>query len=356
MYNKLCGVYIIRNFYDNKIYVGKSVDIEKRLKDHKNKLKKNTHINSYLQNSWNKYGENTFDFEIVDLCKKEELNEREIYYIKEFKSTDENFGYNMTEGGEGGDTLSKHPKFEEIQKKIRRNNHTNLGRKSIFKDGVYKYVFKENLEYYLKEGWVIEGSNKGKLRTQEQKINLSKAFKGRVFSEERKEKLRKRMLGKNNHNYGKSMSIETRKKISESKKGKISFSKGKSLEELYGKEKADKMKKFLSESFKGKKTYLVPWSKGLTKETDERLRRISESCKTRQLSEVTHEKLRKAKSGKNNPRAKHYVFYSPCGVRHDIVGNLTNFCKEQNLGYTTIYKVLNNKIENNYKNWKIYEL
>lgn len=97
------GIYLLRNLSDGKVYIGKSIDLEKRLKEHKLSLIRGNHHNNYLQNAWNKYGENNFEVEILfNSDDREELNEKEIYFIKLYKSNDLNCGYNLTSGGEGG--------------------------------------------------------------------------------------------------------------------------------------------------------------------------------------------------------------------------------------------------------------
>lgn len=50
-------VYCIENIVNNKKYIGQSIDFDFRKKTHLKKLKTNTHGNSHLQSSWNKYGE-----------------------------------------------------------------------------------------------------------------------------------------------------------------------------------------------------------------------------------------------------------------------------------------------------------
>jgi group I intron endonuclease len=59
------GIYTITNLLDGRYYVGSSLDLTKRLTSHKTKLKNNKHINKYLQNAWNKYGEANFKFEVI---------------------------------------------------------------------------------------------------------------------------------------------------------------------------------------------------------------------------------------------------------------------------------------------------
>ena len=50
------GVYQIKNLINGKLYIGSSIDVDKRLKSHFSALDKGCHNNAYLQNAWNKYG------------------------------------------------------------------------------------------------------------------------------------------------------------------------------------------------------------------------------------------------------------------------------------------------------------
>jgi len=47
------------------LYLGCSKDYKRRFREHRRKLNKRTHANSRLQNSWNKYGEKAFTFEVI---------------------------------------------------------------------------------------------------------------------------------------------------------------------------------------------------------------------------------------------------------------------------------------------------
>ena len=62
------GVYKITNTVTGKCYIGSSARIERRWIGHKYHLRNNTHHAKHMQNSWNKYGEKTFIFEIVYKC------------------------------------------------------------------------------------------------------------------------------------------------------------------------------------------------------------------------------------------------------------------------------------------------
>ena len=100
-------IYFIINKITGERYVGQTTNFVRRKNEHLSQLKNKTHINKKLQNAWNKYGENNFIVEKIqyDNISKEELNNEEIKYIKQYNSY--NNGYNLTIGGDGGDTRSK---------------------------------------------------------------------------------------------------------------------------------------------------------------------------------------------------------------------------------------------------------
>lgn len=112
---KINGIYGIKNKINSKVYVGKTqTSFGDRWDCHKVKLRNNKHDNTYLQRSWNKYGEDNFEFYIIEIIrdsKNNELyNEREKYWIKYFK--DLKLSYNMSDGGDGtpGCKVSEHAK------------------------------------------------------------------------------------------------------------------------------------------------------------------------------------------------------------------------------------------------------
>lgn len=87
-------VYKIENTKDCKIYIGSTNNFERRKKGHINKLNRNEHRNPRLQRAWNKYGSENFKFKIIEEV-KENLLEREQYYIDILKPYDKKIGYNI---------------------------------------------------------------------------------------------------------------------------------------------------------------------------------------------------------------------------------------------------------------------
>ena len=93
----MTGIYKITCLTNNKSYIGQSVSIKRRWATHKRELAAGVHYNEYLQRAYNMYGKDNFVYEVLELCPKEKLNEREQFYIKIF-DTFEN-GYNCDKGG-----------------------------------------------------------------------------------------------------------------------------------------------------------------------------------------------------------------------------------------------------------------
>lgn len=115
------GVYAIRNKITERVYVGSSMNIEKRKKDHFRRLSSGTHHCRHMQNSFKKYGVEKFDFEILDVCLSlGECRDRENHWIKELRACDRRYGYNIRPDAH----MVSHS--EETKKIISRNQ---LGRK-----------------------------------------------------------------------------------------------------------------------------------------------------------------------------------------------------------------------------------
>jgi group I intron endonuclease len=78
------GIYKIINITNNKFYVGSAVDLKRRKSRHFSELRNNKHNNAKLQNAWNKYGESSFIFVVVEeLEKTADLLTVENVWLKE---------------------------------------------------------------------------------------------------------------------------------------------------------------------------------------------------------------------------------------------------------------------------------
>ena len=91
------GIYKITNQETDECYIGQAVDIAKRWKDHaKCGLGIDTPVNNKLYKAIQEYGIWNFSWELLEKCTKEELDEKEHFYIDLYDS--KNYGYNSSTG------------------------------------------------------------------------------------------------------------------------------------------------------------------------------------------------------------------------------------------------------------------
>lgn len=106
-------IYKIKNIINNKIYIGQTTrKLNKRIYEYKAAFKYGNFYNQYLLNAFNKYGWDCFEFSVIDTAETiDELNNKEIRYISEYKSNQKEFGYNIECGGKNAI-----PNIETIEK------------------------------------------------------------------------------------------------------------------------------------------------------------------------------------------------------------------------------------------------
>lgn len=104
-------IYKITNLINGKIYIGKDISCNTDY------FGSGVLINKAIL----KYGKENFIKEIIEdnIENKKELAEKEKYWIQYNNSMDKKIGYNITNGGDGGDTISNNPNKENIVKKIK---------------------------------------------------------------------------------------------------------------------------------------------------------------------------------------------------------------------------------------------
>ena len=93
--NKISACYRIINLVNKKIYIGSSTHIKSRWNGHKNLLRNNKHSNKYFQSSWNKYGKESFLFEIILYCSPENCIFFEQKLLNVYKPYLRDNGYNL---------------------------------------------------------------------------------------------------------------------------------------------------------------------------------------------------------------------------------------------------------------------
>ena len=94
--NKKTGIYKITSLVDGRCYIGQAVDIKERFRDHmKASLGIDAPQNKFYE-IMQQQGLENFTFELLEECPKDELNEKEKFYIELYKSYD--YGLNSTRG------------------------------------------------------------------------------------------------------------------------------------------------------------------------------------------------------------------------------------------------------------------
>lgn len=105
-----CGIYLIRNIVNDKVYVGKAKDVYNRMLGHRRNLRvKSKDENRHLIAAWHKYGEDTFEYIIIEEFEFDEqkLREREDYWIVYYDATNRDKGYNLRRDSSTGCIVSE---------------------------------------------------------------------------------------------------------------------------------------------------------------------------------------------------------------------------------------------------------
>lgn len=100
--NKISGIYKIENKTNKKIYIGQTINFKHRKSQHFSNLRSGCHKNPYLQNAFNKHGNDVFIIELLEECHLNDLDELEMKYIAKYDSTNRENGYNIEIGGVRG--------------------------------------------------------------------------------------------------------------------------------------------------------------------------------------------------------------------------------------------------------------
>ena len=210
------GIYCIRHVKTGKCYVGQSVDIAKRFREHRGSIKSN----DYVVRAINKYGVSAFAFEILELCDKSMLDYREMFWIATLGTKIPN-GYNLTDGGGGtGRTLTPDER-QKISERMRGTNNPMYGltgEKNPFFGKKHTPETRQKMSAIQKQ--IAAQPNmrqkrselqKGKTPSTEARAKMSRAQKGRKHTIETRRKISEALKGK-------PKSPEHKKKNSEGKK------------------------------------------------------------------------------------------------------------------------------------------
>lgn len=123
----MIGIYKIKNLINGKCYIGQSIDINRRWRQHRTDYKDGTVT---LYQAIKKYGLSNFSFEVIEECSIDELDDREIYWINYYDSYYN--GYNETLGGSIHNAWVKIDD-EQLQEIILYLQNTNISQQEIAK-------------------------------------------------------------------------------------------------------------------------------------------------------------------------------------------------------------------------------
>jgi group I intron endonuclease len=105
---KSSGVYQIKCLSSNKIYIGSAVNIHNRRQHHRMFLRRGKHQNAYLQSAWDKYGENSFEFSVLEFTERSNRLEAEQVWLDKTQAYDRQYGYNIFKfAGSPGDEFAR---------------------------------------------------------------------------------------------------------------------------------------------------------------------------------------------------------------------------------------------------------
>jgi group I intron endonuclease len=162
---------------------------------------------SVLKKAIRKYGQSNFKKEILEVCETlQELREREKFWIQQLSS--QTAGYNVADGGLGGDTFTNNPNKEEIRKKFRKPHSLETRQKISDNNWQKKNSGEKNPNFgkkqtpetkekrkqtFLEKG---EFPNSGKRHTSKANESNREKHLGKKASTETKNKMRLAKIGK----------------------------------------------------------------------------------------------------------------------------------------------------------------
>lgn len=197
----ISGIYKIESkIKPQRIYIGSAIDIYDRWSCHKSNLKCKKHINTKLQNHYNKYGESDLSFSIILSCDKEDLIKHEQYFIDAYnpwfnicQNANSRLGVKVTDGTRKKMSSSQKGKhYYWKDKKLTKEHKDKIGNAGRGKQRSAE--FKLQMSISAKKH---PSNHLGKKHSEETKLKMSIAKKNRIISDESKRRMseaQKRLL------------------------------------------------------------------------------------------------------------------------------------------------------------------
>src|SRR5579875_2313450 len=305
------GIYRIVCQPTGKYYVGSAKNLRQRQRDHFSALRSNTHINAKLQHAWNKYGAESFIFDVIELVLPISLTAREQYWLDTLQPCDEK-GFNINRAADS--RLGMKHTVESNEK----NRQAHLGKKS----------------------------------SPEARAKLSIAGRGNTYalgnklSLETRQRMSQARMG-NTINQGRKLSPEHRQKIGQAQRGrKVS---PESVEKRRGKKMPAEARAKLSQAMRGNKN-----AQGRIVSAETR-QKIGQAHVGKKQSPEAIEKHRQAMLGRTYDREvyasrmKTLIVTDPSGTEY-VVHGIKQFCRDHHLNDTHLIQVAKGK-ERQHKGW-----
>lgn len=185
-YLPVAGIYEIRNTLNNKVYIGSSINVNKRMASHKHNLKRGAHSSAHLQASWNKSGAQAFQFKQLIACAPKDLMFYEQRIMDGYKANQPEFGYNTRLVVEScaGMKLSAAHKAKIAASVPRGENHQYFGVGLCAKAYQAAADLKRGKPMLAEQRAKISASSKGKKKHDGFGALISAAKRGMKFSDE----------------------------------------------------------------------------------------------------------------------------------------------------------------------------
>jgi group I intron endonuclease len=182
-------IYRIRNVTNGKFYVGSTVNTQERFRTHRKKLRSGKHHCAHLQAAWNKYGEDCFKFEVIEVVIGQNLQTVEDEWLARYVGKPECYNVGLRSGAPWrGGPKEKHPNFGRPKTEAER----------------------QAISQSLREFYAADPSNHpraGKKHSEEARAKIRAAIQGKIAS------------GEQHYRYGKTLSEDVRKKIGDTQRG-----------------------------------------------------------------------------------------------------------------------------------------